>query len=159
MSGLCQQSKLMDYTYYTQELREFYLPDSAEVTSRLLLHGFPDELMQYMNAAREYELMTPRRGPIPPAVKMAGLVGQRAWRFEAKLSPFKIHIALWNQAPSTLATSYEATLDLLDELKEVLGCDAVMRSAVMRDLLTDILPSLSAKQRQELEEYARAAGM
>ncbi len=95
---------------------------------------------------------------MPPFVKMTGLIGERAWRIDAKRSPYKLHIALWNHALRALASSYDATLGLPDELKEALDCDVVMRSTVIREVIA-AAPDMTEEQRQALDECARAAGM
>lgn len=50
-----------------------------------------------------------------------------------------------------LASSYDATLDLLDVLQETLDCDAVMRSVVIREVVA-VTPNLDDEERRELDE-------
>lgn len=146
----------MEPDYFSYELQEFYKPGDTELTHKHLILDLPREMVQHMSAARFHEVTG--KGPMPSFVKQTGLIGKKAWHIEAKYRPYKLHIAVWSQDVRPLASSYDATLDLLDVLQEALDCDAVMRSAVIREIVAAV-PSLSDEQQQELAEYARAAGM
>lgn len=146
----------MEPDYFSYELQEFYKPGDTELTHKHLILDLPKEMVQHMSAARFHEVAG--KGVMPPFIKVVGLIGEKAWHIEAKYRPYKLHIAVWNQDVRHLASSYDATLDLLDVLQEALVCDAVMRSAVIREIVAAV-PSLTGEQQKELEAYARAAGM
>lgn len=146
----------MEPAYNTYDLDAFYKPGNTELNGKQVEMDLPKEMVQHMSAARFHEVAG--KGPIPPFVKLVGLLGRHAWHIEAPYRPYKLHLAVWENDLCPLASSYDATLDMLDVLKDALDCDAVMRSAVIRKIVAAV-PSLSDEQQQELAEYARAAGM
>ncbi|MCG9124862.1 hypothetical protein LH460_09270 [Laribacter hongkongensis] len=146
----------MEPAYNTYDLDAFYKPGSTELNGKQAEMNLPKEMVQQMTAARFHEVAG--KGPMPPFVKLAGLLGRHAWHIEAPYRPFKLHVAVWENDLCPLASSYDATLDLLDVLQEVLDCDAVMRSAVIREVVA-AAPNLDDEQQRELAEYARAAGI
>lgn len=146
----------MEPAYTTYELGEWFKPKTNELSGKHLELGLPQPMVQHMSAARFHEVAG--KGPMPPFVKLAGLLGKHAWHIEAPYRPYKLHLAIWENDLCPLASSYDATLDMLDVLKDALDCNAVMRSAVIREIVAAV-PSLSDEQQRELAEYARAAGM
>lgn len=146
----------MEPAYNTYDLDAFYKPGNTELNGKQAEMNLPKEMVQQMTAARFHEVAG--KGPMPPFVKLAGLLGRHAWQIEAPYRPYKLHVAVWENDLCPLASSYDATLDLLDVLQEALDCDAVMRSAVIREVVAST-PNLDDEQQRELAEYARAAGM
>lgn len=146
----------MEPTYKTYDLDAFYKPGNTEPNGKQVEMDLPKEMVQQMTAARFHEVAG--KGLMPPFVKLVGLLGRHAWHIEAPYHPYKLHIAVWNDDLCSRASSYDATLDLLDELKDALEHDTAMRSTVIREVVAAV-PSLTDEQQRELTEYARAAGM
>jgi len=138
------------------ELDTLYKPGDTELNDTPFCRAIPQAMRQHMTAARFRDLAY--KGPMPPFVKLAGLAGTHAWQIDAVIKPYLVHIAVFETEPLLKARTFDAALDLLDELRDNLESAPKMRSAVIREVV-NAAPGMTDEQRAELAAYGRAAGM
>lgn len=147
----------MDFLVVEYKLSKFYRDLGTDFSYEHIATGFPEEMMRHLTAARLHEVEG--KGPLPAGISISGLApGKRIWYLDSMFKPYVLYVLILDHDLPSDTTTYEEVLDLLDELMGELVDLPRARSAFMREIVRSV-PSLDVEQHQELEAYARAAGM